>query len=80
MTFRVGSFAVTRIEEVLDQHKQLAAACFWHAESGKVMSSMHSWLVRDGRHTILIDTGCGNGKTRAPIFQRFHNGRSKIAW
>ena len=91
MTFRVGSFAVTRIEEmltpgflpdflfpdfdraVLDQHRQLAAARFWHAETGKVMSSMHSWLIRDGKHTILIDTGCGNAKTRAlPIFQRFH--------
>lgn len=91
MTFRVGTFSVTRIEEmltpgflpgflfpqfdtsVLDEEAQLRSPRFWHAESGKVMSSMHSWLIRDGRHTILIDTGCGNAKTRAlPIFQRFH--------
>lgn len=91
MTFRVGTYSVTRIEEmltpgflpaflfpqfdpsVLDEHAQLRSARFWHAESGKVMSSMHSWLIRDGRHTILIDTGCGNAKTRAlPVFQRFH--------
>lgn len=91
MTFRVGTYSVTRIEEmltpgflpaflfpqfdpsVLDEQAQLRSARFWHAESGKVMSSMHSWLIRDGRHTILIDTGCGNAKTRAlPVFQRFH--------
>lgn len=91
MTFRVGTFSVTRIEEmltpgflpdflfpqfepsVLDEQEQLRSARFWHAESGKVMSSMHSWLIRDGRRTILIDTGCGNAKTRAlPVFQRFH--------
>jgi len=91
LTFRVGTFAVTRIEEMLtpgflpeflfpdfdravfDEHAALGAPRFWHAESGKVMSSMHSWLIRDGKHTILIDTGCGNAKTRAlPIFQRFH--------
>lgn len=91
MTFRVGTFSVTRIEEmltpgflprflfplfdasVLDEQAQLRSPRFWHAESGKVMSSMHSWLIRDGRHTILIDTGCGNAKTRAlPTFQRFH--------
>lgn len=58
---------------ILAEHDQLATPRFWHAESGKVMSSMHSWLVRDGKHAILIDTGCGNAKTRAlPVFQRFH--------
>ena len=37
------------------------------------MSSMHSWMIRNDRHTILIDTGCGNDKTRAlPLFERFH--------
>ncbi len=57
---------------VLEEHAQLGMSRFWHAESGKVMSSMHSWLIRDGKQPILIDTGCGNMKTRAPIFQRFH--------
>jgi glyoxylase-like metal-dependent hydrolase (beta-lactamase superfamily II) len=37
------------------------------------MSSMHSWLLQSEQHTILIDTGCGNLKTRAlPLFERFH--------
>ena len=34
---------------------------------------MQSWLVRDGRNVIVIDTGCGNGKAREfPAFRRFH--------
>lgn len=58
---------------IFSDHPELGAANFWHAGSAKVMSSMHSWLVRTGDHTILIDTGCGNHKRRAlPLFQRFH--------
>jgi len=58
---------------VLQSHPQLTGAGFWHAGSQRLMSSMHSWLLQSNRHTILIDTGCGNGKTRArPLFERFH--------
>ena len=34
--------------------------------------SVHSWIVQTGRHTIVIDTGAGNGKSRPlnPIFDR----------
>ena len=90
-TFKIGSYRVTRIEEmltpgftpafllpdfdaqVMQEHPILAGERFWHSASGKVMSSMHSWMIRDDRHTVLIDTGCGNDKSRAlPLFQRFH--------
>ena len=90
-TFKIGSYRVTRIEEmltpgftpafllpdfdaqVMQEHPILAGERFWHSASGKVMSSMHSWMIRDDRHTVLIDTGCGNDKIRAlPLFQRFH--------
>jgi len=58
---------------IFQQSKLLTQPRFWHAESGKVMSSMHSWMIRKDHHVILIDTGCGNDKSRAlPIFQRFH--------
>ncbi|MGE0733532.1 MAG: MBL fold metallo-hydrolase [Alphaproteobacteria bacterium] len=58
---------------IFEQHAQLRGPRFWHDASGKVMSSMHSWLIRDDKHVILIDTGCGNFKNRAlPLFQRFH--------
>jgi glyoxylase-like metal-dependent hydrolase (beta-lactamase superfamily II) len=36
-------------------------------ETQKVKLSVHSWLVRDGSKTILIDTGCGNGKDRSKL-------------
>jgi glyoxylase-like metal-dependent hydrolase (beta-lactamase superfamily II) len=90
-TFKIGSYSVTRIEEMLtpgftpdflfpefepgifEEHELLSGSRFWDEASGKVMSSMHSWMIRDDRHTVLIDTGCGNDKTRAlPLFQRFH--------
>ncbi|MDE1949095.1 MAG: MBL fold metallo-hydrolase [Burkholderiales bacterium] len=90
-SFQIGSYHVTRIEEMLTpgfkpgflfpdfspevfaEHGVLSQPRFWDQPSQKVMSSMHSWMLRDGRHTILIDTGCGNDKTRAlPLFERFH--------
>ena len=59
---------------ILDEHQVLSSPRFWDEASRKVMSSMHSWMIRDDRHTILIDTGCGNDKSRAlPLFQRFHH-------
>ena len=59
--------------DVFEQHPMLSDTRFWHEPSRKVMSSMHSWMIRNDRHTILIDTGCGNDKTRAlPLFERFH--------
>jgi len=89
---RIGSYTVTRIEEMLtpgfdpaflfpdfdaavyEEDPQLAGPAFRDAATGRLMSSMQSWLVRDGRQVIIIDTGCGNGKTRDfPAFRRFHH-------
>ena len=59
---------------ILTAHPLLASAAFLDAPSGRLMSSMQSWLVRGEGHVILVDTGCGNGKTRsAPAFRRFHD-------
>ena len=58
---------------LLDRHPQLKAPNFLDRDSGKVMSSIHSWLIRLNGKTILIDTGSGNGKARAlPLLRRFH--------
>ena len=58
---------------LLDEFPELRNPNFFHAETGKVMSSMHSWLLRIGDDVVLIDTGCGNHKHRsAKAFQRFH--------
>jgi len=59
---------------VLTAHPLLASAAFFDAPTGRLMSSMQSWLVRGDGHVILVDAGCGNGKTRsAPAFRRFHD-------
>ncbi|MDE2198446.1 MAG: MBL fold metallo-hydrolase [Rhodospirillales bacterium] len=58
---------------VLAQHPMLAEPAYFDAATGRLMSSMQSWLVRTGAEIIIIDTGCGNGKTRShPAFRRFH--------
>ena len=58
---------------VLKQFPQLAQSNFFDEPSGKLMSSMHSWLLRVGDRIVLIDTACGNQKVRSyPAFQRFH--------
>jgi len=36
-------------------------------ESGNLLQSIHTWLVRTPSHTVLIDTGAGNDKTRAKV-------------
>jgi len=58
---------------IYEEDELLATPAFRDQASGRLMSSMQTWLVRDGTNVILIDTGCGNGKTRDfPAFRRFH--------
>ena len=58
---------------ILTDHPILARPEFFDAASGRLMSSMQTWLLRSGREVILIDTGCGNAKVREnPAFRRFH--------
>src|ERR1700733_3441694 len=47
---------------IFAEDEQLAGDAFRDKGSGKLMSSMQSWLVRDGKNVIVIDTGCGNDK------------------
>jgi glyoxylase-like metal-dependent hydrolase (beta-lactamase superfamily II) len=58
---------------LFERYPILASPNFYDASSGKLMSSIQSWLIRLGSRTILVDTASGNGKARAlPVFQRFH--------
>jgi len=58
---------------IYEEDPQLAGENFRDTASGKLMSSMQSWLIRDCKSIIVVDTGCGNGKTREfPAFRRFH--------
>lgn len=52
---------------------ELAAMVPAHLDAahGRTVISVHSWLVRHGGRTILIDAGVGNGKRReATLFNR----------
>ncbi|MGF7159455.1 glyoxylase-like metal-dependent hydrolase (beta-lactamase superfamily II) [Rhodoligotrophos appendicifer] len=58
---------------LLERFPILSSPNFLDPASGRLMSSMHSWLLKIGKDVILIDTGCGNHKHRAPAaFKRFH--------
>ncbi|WP_207539602.1 MBL fold metallo-hydrolase [Sabulicella rubraurantiaca] len=46
-------------------------AAAFDATSGKLVTSVHTWLVRGEGVVMLIDTGSGNGKNR-PNFPIFH--------
>lgn len=78
--FRVGDCTVTRIPELLipdvpasallpDWDGQMpaddaGAAEHCNAEAGTLTIAVHAWLLQMPQHTVLIDTGAGNGKAR----------------
>jgi glyoxylase-like metal-dependent hydrolase (beta-lactamase superfamily II) len=85
--FRIGDATVTKVEECTipflpdrllpDWDPAVLAEPGWlspggmDADGAQLVVSVHTWLLREGRRTILIDTGIGNGKTRrAPVFNQ----------
>jgi glyoxylase-like metal-dependent hydrolase (beta-lactamase superfamily II) len=59
---------------VFQEWSWLAGPSVYDPDSKNLMSSLHSWILRDSQKTIIIDTGVGNGKKRDyPGFgDRFH--------
>jgi len=49
---------------VFNEWSWLAGPSVYDPVSKNLMSSLHSWILRDGQKTIIIDTGVGNGKKR----------------
>ncbi len=56
---------------VLDRHRDWLVPTYYSPEQDRLISSIHSWLIRSGRHTILLDCCAGNHKER-PWNPRFH--------
>ncbi len=52
-------------EEVLRAHGSWMAPHFYDPESGKLVMSVHTFIVRTKHHTILVDTCVGNDKKRS---------------
>lgn len=83
----IGRFRIERIEEIVlrepvalfadwdetavDPIADWFVGDYYDPADGCFASSIHTWLVRDGDTTILIDTGGGNAKPR-PLSPRFH--------
>jgi glyoxylase-like metal-dependent hydrolase (beta-lactamase superfamily II) len=61
--------------EVVRADPALAAPRLIDPESGRLVFSFHSFVVKTGRHTILIDSCLGNDKER-PSRPQFHRMRS----
>lgn len=61
--------------EVLEPNLHWLTPSNLDARTGYLVQSVHSWLVRTPRHTILIDTGSGNDKARPRnlIFHQLSN-------
>ena len=57
--------------EVLERHLAWLVPNHYSPEHNRLISSVHSWLIRTPRHTILLDCCAGNHKER-PGFARFH--------
>jgi glyoxylase-like metal-dependent hydrolase (beta-lactamase superfamily II) len=60
---------------VVEEHAALLGPRLIEPGSGKLMFSFHSFVVKTGRHTILIDSCIGNDKER-PSRPQFHHYRS----
>jgi glyoxylase-like metal-dependent hydrolase (beta-lactamase superfamily II) len=56
---------------VLEWHLDWLVPNHYSPEHDRLINSVHSWLIRTGRYTILLDCCAGNHKTR-PGFARFH--------
>lgn len=83
----IGDFRISRVEEVvLDEPVDLLAGFnddilaanrdwlvpnFYNEERGVFYSVIHTWILRHGDRTIIIDTSGGDDKDR-PLSPRFH--------
>jgi glyoxylase-like metal-dependent hydrolase (beta-lactamase superfamily II) len=56
---------------VLERHLDWLVPNHYVPERNALITSVHSWLIRTGRHTVLLDCCGGNHKDR-PWWPRFH--------
>ena len=61
--------------EVLRAHPDMAGPRLIDPATGKLVFSFHCFIVKTGRHTILIDSCLGNDKER-PTRPQFHRMRT----
>ncbi|MPY96253.1 MAG: MBL fold metallo-hydrolase [Acidimicrobiia bacterium] len=71
-TFPLDMMFVGFSQDIVDDHGGGAEfSKFYEVDTGMVLCSIHSWLVRTPQSVVLIDTCCGNGKDR-PAMPTMH--------
>ncbi|WP_210080437.1 MBL fold metallo-hydrolase [Pantoea endophytica] len=80
MTIRVGDCLITKVSEQTAAFPLGVLFTPHRAEMSNELAeqpaemSIHSWVVRTGEHTIIIDTATGNGRSRdnKPLFHQLN--------
>ena len=65
-TFTAAAFFRPFEPEALRPHLPWLAPRYYVPDRDALVFSMHAWVVKTGRHTVLIDTCIGNDKERMP--------------
>ena len=63
--------------QILQANPDMSGPRFIDPESGRLIFSFHSFVVKTGRHTVLIDACIGNDKER-PTRPQFHRLRTSF--
>ena len=66
LSFTPEEFFLGFDPEVFAANMGWLAPTHYRPDLGTLVLSLHSWLVRTDRHTVLIDACIGNGKDRMP--------------
>lgn len=61
--------------DTLATHRHWLVPNHYSESDGRLILSIHSWLIKTRHHTILVDACGGNDKER-PLFARFHRRKS----
>ncbi len=71
LAFPPGDLLPDMSREALDKHAAWLRPDHYDADEDLVIMSVHSWVIKTARHTILVDTCSGNHKER-PSLPPFH--------
>jgi glyoxylase-like metal-dependent hydrolase (beta-lactamase superfamily II) len=51
-------------DDAVERHLHWLAPDYYDLAAGKIISSNHSWVIRTPHHIVVVDTCCGNDKSR----------------
>src|SRR5437899_9067143 len=70
-SLKAESFLTGVVRERFDRHLSWMVPVHFDPALDRLITSIHSWLIKTDRHTILLDSCAGNHKDR-PAQPRFH--------